>query len=424
MKKNSIIILLFCFFIVWIVVQFLGLVFSFAYDRGKILKENKEQTEMISRFSGMPKVTQKFQFISDEALLEKLQAEEESTVDMVRHTEWENDIKEKVIQLIRSREDELRMINEVKLYYCRAIEWRMNDAFRKFQNGDWVNEIRYDIANGFQVVEEFPKSTYVTRELFELWQMTREELTEPWKYFQRWEEGLAISQSFSEFRGECISVTLGETGEQKVARELQPYEGQILVLPNLRLEVEGESIENDFVVVSPYGIYVLEVKNLGSGGGYGLYIEKDGRWNKMRGNRSEPMESPVHQNERHILYLEKYINAELGRKLDDYLRVQGIVVIANDMVDIRNDSDHLILRYNNVMSTIRKLPVIMKEEDMKRIAEILSKAGLEPKKYPMKNYFDSYAHAKIFTEEYLRWKESTKELKEYVDRYRWEHMFV
>lgn len=404
----------FCFIVVWIVVQ---IAFTF-HKRNKILEENGIFTQMKSRFSDMPKVAQWYYTISNDEISEKIPKEVDYAVDMIRCFDCEEDIKEKVIQLIQNRDSELYVTNEVKLYYCKAIENCMDAAFRKYENGDWVNEIRYDMENGFAIAEELPKSTYVTKELFELSQMVRRELSEPWKHYLEWEQKVGMSQNFQLFRSESIGITLGEAGEHRVADELKPYEGQVIILPNLRLEVEGESIENDFVLVSPYGVYALEVKNLGSGGSYGLYIEKDGRWNKMRGNSLEYMESPVHQNERHILYLEKYINLELGRDIDNYLRVQGIVVIANDRVDIKNESDNLILRYNNIMSTIRKQPVIMKEEDMKKIAEILLDAGLGPKEYPMSNYFNCYFNAKVLTEDYLRWKESTKELKEYSDRYR------
>lgn len=419
-----------CFVVIWVVVEIL-LIFMFT-KQAQIYRENWIFRQMKSRFSDMPKVTQESPLLRNGGMQVECNEQVYYAVDVVRCSDWEDEIKEKVIELIESREDELWTNNKIKLYYCRAVENCMDAVFRTYENGDWVNEIMYDIKNGFKIVtesdienasklvmeEDFTASYYGVRELFELFQTARSNLLEPWNRYAEWEKQIGISQRFQEFRNESIGVTLGEKGEQQVARELRPYEGQIIALPNLRLEVEGESIENDFILISPYGIYVLEVKNLGSGGGYGLYIEKDGRWNKMRGRSLEYMESPVHQNERHILYLEKYVNTELGRNLDNYLRVQGMVVIANDKVDIKNESDNLVLRYNNIMGTIRKQPVIMKEKEMKKIAEILLKAALEPKEYPMANYFNYYLEAKIFTDDYLFWKERTEGLKKYVDEYR------
>lgn len=418
-----------CFVIIWAVIEILfSIIF---YKRNRNFKQNWVLQHMENRLSDIPKTVQEFPTLSDNEYQVEFRAEVDYAVDVVQCSDWEDEVKEKVIELIQDRNDELWVDNKIKSYYCRVVENCMDAAFREDENGNWINEIMSDINSGFKIASEseiengskiiiagdYETDYYSTQGLFEMFQTARIRLLIPWKCYLEWEKEIGISQHFQEFRSESIGVSLGETGEQRVAMELQPYEGQIIVLPNLRLEVDGESIENDFVLISPYGIYVLEVKNLGSGGGYGLYIEKDGRWNKVRGRNMEYMESPVHQNERHILYLEKYINAELGKNLDNYLRVQGIVVIANDKADIKNESDHLILRYKDIMSNIRRQPVVMKEEEMKKIAGILQKAGLEPKKYPIANYFNYYCDAKLFTNEYLFWKESTEKLKKYVDEY-------
>lgn len=405
----------FFFIVIWGVVQAILLDNS---KVTKIIKENNIFQQMENRLSDIPTIKNEYKKISDEEIYRNIDKEIAHVEDIVKSYGCSSDIKENVIKLIHDRNGELQTNNETKFYYCKVIEQCMDESFRKYENGDWVNEIGLDIDNGFGIINDFCERPYVTKKLFELSQIVRKKISEPWDGFLEWEQKVGISQNFQLFRSESIGASLGEMGEQRVADELRPYEGQIIVLPNLRLEVEGESVENDFILISPYGVYVLEVKNLGSGGSYGLYIEKDGRWNKTFGNRTEYMESPVHQNERHILYLEKYINGELGRRIDDYFRVQGMVVLANEKVNIKNESDNLIVRYNNIMSTIRKQPVIMKENEMKQIAEILSKAGLEPKEYPVSNFFNCYINAKIFTNDYLSWKESTKELKEYVDAFR------
>ena len=342
--------------------------------------------------------------------------------DIVQNFDMPDEMKAEVVKKIHIvGELEFQINNDVRFYYDKVVEQLMNDSFRWYQDsGVWVDELSLDEENGKSVINIPPVigGKYTTKKLFELSERVRTEINEAWNYFKKLDDGIRVASLFTEFRLECTGTFLGEIGERRVAEELAPYESQMIVLPNLRLEVDGESIENDFVLVTPYGIYVLEVKNLGSSGGYELRIEKDGRWSKIYNGGIEPMDSPVHQNERHILYLEKYINGELGRELDDYLRVQGMIVIANDKVNIVNESDNLILRYTNVMSTLRREPVIMKEAEMKQIGEILSRAGLPPKEYPIPNYLIYYYNVVMLMDEYAEWKEKTEKLREYVNLYR------
>jgi hypothetical protein len=259
--------------------------------------------------------------------------------------------------------------------------------------------------------------TYVTKPIFEMSQRLKREFFRTYKKYCDffYDKRKLIKDVNSDY---AILMT-GHVGEERVETVLKPYEGQIITIPNLRIEVEGNSVESDFIIVSPYGVYVLEVKNLGNKSQYGLRIEKDGRWTKTYGGKKEITKSPVEQNERHILYLEKYINQALGRGLDEHIRLQGMVVIANDNVDIRNETDDIIIRYGNIMNTIRKRPIIMKEAEMKVVAETLKSAGLAAKRHTLsycKNPFEE-VYLQLFTGEklFMEWADNVKPLLQYVD---------
>jgi hypothetical protein len=325
--------------------------------------------------------------------------------------------KKKLISHFENDEDVLKMDNEMKYYYCQVVENLLeNKAPFSFQN-EWMTECNIKMEY-WQIADFVNIHRYreITENFFNFAQRIRTEILERYQLLTKHEKN--IKNGYLIFQQDLTSVSIGIHGEQRVGGYLKDYDGQIIVIPNLRIEVEGESIENDFVVVSPYGVHVLEVKNLGSGGSYSLHIEKDGRWSKHYGDRIEPMNSVLAQNERHILYLEKYLNGKLKRSLDNYLRVQGIIVIANDKVDVTNETDDVIIRYNKVMNEIKKNPVVMKEAEMKEIAGLLQEAALPPLEYEFDNAFwHAFLSSKVFKEQYQRWWNSIQPLLQLTEDY-------
>lgn len=326
----------------------------------------------------------------------------------------EEKMKQKLMKLFRDESGKIYMNNETKYYYCQVLQELLSRIGIWDFNGKWMEPIHPALQ---QFACQYPGyDTKITQRNYMLASRLRTEVIEPYQILLDYQK--RVGYDLGQFRGDCIAIFLGEGGERRVADTLRGYSDQIILLPNIRLEVEGESIENDFILLSPYGIYVLEVKNLGSGGGYSLRIEKDGRWSKVYGQRTEIMSNVVAQNERHILYLEKHINQKLERPLDDYIRVQGMVVLANDVVDIFNESDDLVVRYTNIMSTIRNRPIIMKEAEIKEIAGILQESSLPPKKYPVINGFhEVYMKGKAWLMEYNEWRSVTKPLSDAAEQY-------
>lgn len=318
----------------------------------------------------------------------------------------EEDLRQRLMDVFCDQSDEIHLDNETKYYYCSILKELLERRNLWNNHSQWMDPLPAEVegfANMNSNSRIFWIQPYITEKGYEFASRLRSEVCEPYHKIKALEEEL--KNDLNRMEGECISIFIGEDGERKVAKSLQDYSDQIILLSNLRLEVQGESIENDFIVISPFGIYVLEVKNLGSGGKYSLLIEKDGRWSKVYGQHTEPMSNVVAQNERHILFLEKYINQKLERSLDEYIRVQGMVVLANDVVGIQNEGNDVVVRYTNVMSTIRNRPIVMKEKEMKEIAQILIEASLPPKQYPVMNGFHNvYVKAMAWNRECYQWQ--------------------
>lgn len=221
---------------------------------------------------------------------------------------------------------------------------------------------------------------------------------------------------------------IGKAGEDSVNKFLNIYEDEIFNLQNIRLEIDGNSIENDNILISKHGIFVLEVKNIGSTGGYDIKIEKDGRWLKVYKNRNTEIigYNATMQNDRHIVYLKKLINEKLNNTIDNYIDVKGIVVIANDTITINNESDQAVYRTSEIYRYITKHNEIFKEKQMKEIKEIILSSSLEPKKYPIIDFEKEIIH----NIDYI-YKQASKidsnyldEFENIVDQYKYERLNI
>lgn len=189
----------------------------------------------------------------------------------------------------------------------------------------------------------------------------------------------------------------GLGGEKRVNEELDMYDDIWINIPNVRFEVDGQTVESDNIIVSTKGIFTVEVKNYSPKGSYGLHITKDGQWLKVLSNGlAEPMKDVASQMNRHIAYKQKLINSKWNEKFGRATKpftLEPIFVIANDTVRIQNDSDLPIMRISNIYHQIMKYPDILTQEQVEQLAAIVHENTLPAKKYPLTLYAEGFKEA-------------------------------
>lgn len=200
--------------------------------------------------------------------------------------------------------------------------------------------------------------------------------------------------AFDAYNTDKIGISIGKRGEDLVNKNLEMYDHRVINLSNMRFEVDGNSIETDNLVLSPTGIYSLEVKNLGSTGKYDIRVDRDGKWNKVRrGNngseRSEVMSNVTDQTYRHIAYTERLFNKELrSRGINEDIKVEPLIVFANDNVSLENNSDMPIVRISNIYREISKGQANYSDELLAILKDIALKNTLPGKEYETVNIVD------------------------------------
>lgn len=198
-----------------------------------------------------------------------------------------------------------------------------------------------------------------------------------------------LDQRMHQIIADNYSIKLGYEGEELVNQTLSMHHN-LINLSNIRIEMDGKSVECDNIILSTKGIFILEVKNIGNSGKFIIKIEKDGRWLKKKENSEEieHMNNATAQNNYHIAYINRLLDKELGH-LDIDFNVNGAVVIANKNVTIDNDSLYqTVIRTDEIYNYISYQPIIYNKEQLNMIKEVIMKHSLPPKSYPVYEYVD------------------------------------
>lgn len=103
-------------------------------------------------------------------------------------------------------------------------------------------------------------------------------------------------------------VCQGSNGERYIAKLLQELPEGYRVLNDLLLKYEGYTVQIDHVIVSEYGVFVIETKNF-RGIIYGSAEKK--RWVQINKGKKRRFYSPIIQNNRHRVALSSICNLPL-----------------------------------------------------------------------------------------------------------------
>lgn len=208
---------------------------------------------------------------------------------------------------------------------------------------------------------------------------------------EKWDFINKKNDVLEEYKKEFFINKNGVTGEKRVNDELRMYSQGFINLENIRLVVDGESVETDNIVISEYGIFSIEVKNFSESGSYSLKITKDGQWLKVFNNgEMKAMKDVWSQVNRHLFYKQRFLEQQVPKEMGiskDGMCIHPIVVIANDQIIIDNQSDLPVFRASQIYRymTNRK-GNLLKPEEITYLTELFKKHTKESKSYPVLDY--------------------------------------
>lgn len=163
----------------------------------------------------------------------------------------------------------------------------------------------------------------------------------------------------------------GTIGEKHVAKILKRLpRDKYAVINNLLLNNSGQTSQADHVVISRYGVFVIETKTY-QGRIYGG--EDSEYWTQNIYGHKYQFRNPILQNYGHIKSLKK--------KIGDYSNLPFISIVAfSRQADLRVSSSVPVIYWNRILDVIRSYQnPIISEQEVKHIACLLLVSNTDSK---------------------------------------------
>lgn len=177
--------------------------------------------------------------------------------------------------------------------------------------------------------------------------------------------------------------TAGEKVVSKILRRLPKEEYR--VFNNILLETKSGTTQIDHLVISQYGIFVIETKNY-----KGVISSRNNSrdWYQCINNREEtPISNPVIQNSRHIKHLATLL------KIQDHTLLKSIVTFSRLANVIAKSDDSDLCYYDELINNIEKYYVkTISSEDCDRYCSFIEENNI----MSAKNMRQHVERAKVF----------------------------
>ncbi len=153
----------------------------------------------------------------------------------------------------------------------------------------------------------------------------------------------------------------GFMGEFWVKNELNKLpKDKYVVLNDIMIEDENGTHQIDHIVLSYFGIFVIEMKNY-----YGLIKGKeyDSKWCQCLGKNRRYFMNPIHQNFGHVKALSILL------KLDENYFIQ--IVCFSNQANLKISVKSSVLKLDNLLNEIKKYNKKVLEEDLNKYKKLI-----------------------------------------------------
>ena len=161
-------------------------------------------------------------------------------------------------------------------------------------------------------------------------------------------------------------ILRGLIGEFKVKQKLKQLpKKEYIVLNDIMLEDENGTHQIDHIVISQYGIFVIEMKNY-----YGLIIGNEYKptWHQYLGKKKSTFKNPIHQNYGHVKVLEKVLN------LDNTVFIP--IVCFSDQVELKIETKSIVVELSYLIKTIKSFYKVGLDKDITIVANTLESLNI------------------------------------------------
>ena len=177
---------------------------------------------------------------------------------------------------------------------------------------------------------------------------------------------------------------VGAAGEFWVRRELKKLPKEYLVINNLLLRYNNKTCQIDHLVISKYGIFVIETKQYN---GYIKGNDFDKNWEQKFKKKIYYLHNPIHQNYGHVQVLKEILKLEesifipfvcISSRAKVNVKSKKVVLIEDLLKTILNYKEEQIVYYKEIYDYINTVNIREHRERKKHVAD--TKNMVEQKK--------------------------------------------
>lgn len=212
-------------------------------------------------------------------------------------------------------------------------------------------------------------------------------------------------------------TTKGDVGEQNIADALEKSKYASYVVHNVVLDVsdsEGKTNEIDTYVITPKGIFILEVKNYGKKGTT-LKITDTDKW-KLIDNKTGRVikyeKNPESQNKRHTRATHIKVQELFGKEVPLF----PLIVIGNNKVKLDNRSNIVVKNVDDFISYIENMEGknILSSDEMFELKRIFEKADIGSNAFSVISYREWVYHMMGILKKYIHFYVITKKQRMFI----------
>ncbi len=192
---------------------------------------------------------------------------------------------------------------------------------------------------------------------------------------------LMIAIVFIAITGIDKSKLKGKIGEARTTALIHKHldSDSYTLIENITIPGKGGTTQIDHVVVSPFGIFVIEVKNM-PGWIFGGKNQK--RWTQKFPQKSFPFQNPLRQNYRHL----KTLSSVLALHED---KLHSVICFVGDC-ELKTRMPANVLKANQLTPYIHSFSnVLLDQENISKVFRKIDKARLQPSNATDRKHLES-----------------------------------
>ena len=164
---------------------------------------------------------------------------------------------------------------------------------------------------------------------------------------------------------------IGNIGEKKVSLRLHLHPDEYKIFDDIYLNINEHSVQIDHIVVSKYGVFVIETKNIK---GWIFGTDKSEYWIKNIYGKKYEFRNPLKQNYYHVKMLQTLLQLSQNKFIPIVVFLKGATLKCNTSGNV--------VKISHLNRTIKRYcEVILDDEEVNRIVMILTEQNIKDRKY-------------------------------------------